>query len=86
MAQTSAKYKDQPQTPMERALFWIEYVLRHTDVNDLSLPSRDMNMFQSSNIDVITTITVIIGLVLYVIITCIRKICRCSKQKKIKVH
>ena len=44
--------RDQPETPMERAIFWIEYAIRHNGAPALSLASRDLNYIQRNLIDV----------------------------------
>lgn len=45
--------KDQKETPLERAVYWTEYVLRHRGALHLQSPSKDMGMFQYYLIDVI---------------------------------
>lgn len=49
----SIKYKDRPQTALERAIFWVEYVIRHGTAEHLVTPARDMPQYQLLNLDVL---------------------------------
>ncbi|KAF2891637.1 hypothetical protein ILUMI_14536 [Ignelater luminosus] len=53
MEAMSKKYKDQPNTAMERGIFWIEYVLRHKSAENLVSPARDMPFYKTSNLDIL---------------------------------
>nr|CAI5842762.1 unnamed protein product [Callosobruchus analis] len=44
---------DQPETPLERAIFWTEYVLRHKGAMALQSPSRHFGILQYYLVDVI---------------------------------
>nr|CAD7264885.1 unnamed protein product [Timema shepardi] len=41
--QISQDFRDQPQTPMERAVFWTEYVLRHDGAAHMRSSALDLN-------------------------------------------
>lgn len=43
---------DQPETPLERGIYWTEYFIRHQGAGHLKLGSRYLNRFQRSLIDV----------------------------------
>lgn len=45
--------KDQKETPLERAVYWTEYVLKHRGAEHLLSPARNLNVFQYYLIDVI---------------------------------
>lgn len=46
-------FRDELQTPLERAVFWTEYVLRHKNgVDHLRLGSRHLKAFEKALIDV----------------------------------
>ncbi|KAK5648758.1 hypothetical protein RI129_003650 [Pyrocoelia pectoralis] len=47
------RYKDKPERPLNTAVFWVEYVLRHGSANFLNLASRDMDTYQAASYDVI---------------------------------
>ena len=63
----SAAFKDQLQTPVDRAVFWLEYVIRHRGATHMRSAARDLNIFQYYCVDVIAflgSILVVISLVL----------------------
>lgn len=84
--EASRKYHDQPQTPLERAVFWTEYVLRHQGADDLSLPGRDMYFFQTSNMDVVLFLSISILTIIYILVKCFHMICYPSKSQKEKTQ
>ncbi|XP_034488819.1 UDP-glucuronosyltransferase 2A2 [Drosophila innubila] len=47
----SKLYKDQKDTPLERAIWWTEYVLRHEGAPHLRSASRDLNFLQLNGLD-----------------------------------
>ncbi|XP_017013836.2 UDP-glucosyltransferase 2-like [Drosophila takahashii] len=68
----SARYHDQPQSPLERAIWWTEYVIRHKDASHLRAASRDLTFIQLHSLD---TLAVLLGLPLLVAVI-ILKLCR----------
>ncbi|XP_035437704.2 UDP-glucosyltransferase 2 [Spodoptera frugiperda] len=44
--------RDQKETPLERAIYWTEYVIRHKGAYHLQSPAKDMNFFQYYSLDV----------------------------------
>ena len=78
MKKLSAIYKDEPQTPVERAVFWTEYVLRHGGI-PLRSVSADLPLYQYLLLDVIAVLsigTILTTVSLYLVI---RKIYRVFK-------
>ncbi|XP_053608926.1 UDP-glucosyltransferase 2 [Plodia interpunctella] len=53
--------RDQKETPLERAVYWTEYVIRHKGAYHLQSPAKDLNFFQYYMLDValLVTLTVI---------------------------
>ncbi|XP_022906342.2 UDP-glucosyltransferase 2 [Onthophagus taurus] len=49
-------FRDQKETPLQRAVYWTEYVLRHKGAEHLQSPARNLNFFQYYLIDVIMLI------------------------------
>ena len=63
----SAQFRDQPQSPMERAILWAEYVIRHKGAPHLRSAARKLNFWQYHSIDVIAALLVAcLGLVGFV--------------------
>ncbi|CAG7831929.1 unnamed protein product, partial [Allacma fusca] len=57
----STLYRDQKQEPVDTAIFWTEYLLRHKGARHLRSAARNLNFFQYHSLDVIGFI---IGLLL----------------------
>lgn len=45
--------RDQKETPLERAIYWTEYVIRHKGAYHLQSPAKDLNFIQYYLIDVV---------------------------------
>jgi len=45
--------RDQPETALERAVFWTEYVIRHKGAKHLRPAGQHLNWFQLHSLDVI---------------------------------
>lgn len=91
MKKLSKLYKDQPQTPLERGVFWVEYVLRNGGAHHLNLPTRDMSFLQTGNLDVIIFLIVSISVVILIllkltfgIIKYFKKSTECGRRKLTK--
>ena len=80
----SVIYRDQIDKPLDRAVYWIEYVLRHQGAVHLRSAARDLNFIQYFSIDVIATLVLLfaLGLALSVLIlrALIRKCFGCKRK------
>lgn len=45
--------RDQKESPLERAIYWTEYVLRHKGAYHLQSPAKDLSFFQYYMFDVV---------------------------------
>ncbi|XP_059475739.1 UDP-glycosyltransferase UGT5-like [Neocloeon triangulifer] len=52
----SAQYRDQPESPLDRAIFWTEYALRHKGAKHLRPAAADLYWFQLHLLDVYLTL------------------------------
>ncbi|XP_058459804.1 UDP-glucosyltransferase 2-like [Malaya genurostris] len=52
----STLYRDRPQTAMETACYWVEYVIRHKGAPHMHYQGADLNFFQLYMLDVIAVI------------------------------
>lgn len=83
----SRLFRDQPEKPIDRAIFWIEWVMRHRDeYSVIQLPIVDLGVFVSNSYDVIAFLLAIFMLVLGLFFYLVKKLCFHSrleiKQKK----
>lgn len=86
MAELSRLHRDQPTKPMDRAMFWIEFVMRHKGAPHLRTESYKMSTIQYYSIDVVAfllavALTVFTGFI-YAVKFLWRKIFSRSKDKK----
>lgn len=58
----SLLYKDQPMKPLDRAVYWIEYVIRNDGAKHLISESVGLNDFQYFLFDVMLMLLIPIGL------------------------
>lgn len=77
---------DQPTKPLDRAIWWIEYVLRHKGAAHLRSPAADMSWFKLLSLDVISFLTGCIIFVLIILIYLMKFTCNLilTKPKKLK--
>ncbi|XP_060894998.1 UDP-glucuronosyltransferase 2C1-like [Labrus mixtus] len=86
MKTMSNLHRDQPMKPLDRAMFWIEFVMRHKGARHLRTESYKMSKIQYYSIDVVAFL---IGIILLILTVCMstvkflwrRVFCR-SKAKK----
>lgn len=69
-------FRDQTNSPLERAIYWTEYLLRHKGVDHLKLGSLDLAPYQRTLVDVyiVLALSTLIPLILFYF--CARKCCR----------
>ena len=78
---------DQETKPLDRAVFWVEYVIRHRGAPQLKSAAVELSWYQYLLFDVILFITAIIALLLATVYLTIRTSIRflrrklCSKAK-----
>nr|XP_023022084.1 UDP-glucuronosyltransferase 2C1-like [Leptinotarsa decemlineata]XP_023022085.1 UDP-glucuronosyltransferase 2C1-like [Leptinotarsa decemlineata] len=58
---------DQPVTPLQRAVYWTEYVLRHRGAKHLQSPSRNLGVIQYYLLDVAALLFASLVLLYYVV-------------------
>ncbi|KAJ9584271.1 hypothetical protein L9F63_021393 [Diploptera punctata] len=87
MKKVSAIFKDQLETPLERAIYWTEYVLRHKGAKHLRACSVDMPLYQYLLLDVIAVLLIgvisVIILLLFILKTIYRFVFSRNNKKKI---
>ncbi|KAG8212800.1 UDP-glycosyltransferase, partial [Ladona fulva] len=75
---------DQKEHPLDRAVYWIEYVLRHKGSRHMQLASVDLAWYQLYVLDVLFVLIVIpiftLLFISYAVIKILKKVCK-SKRK-----
>ena len=70
MRRVSELMRDQKERPLDRAIYWIEYVIRHQGAQHLRSPSRHLNVFERDIID-IALAAIVSSLALVYVIICV---------------
>lgn len=78
----SSIFLDQNDKPLDRAVFWIEYVLRHKGAVHLRSAARNLSYIQYFSLDVIAVFVVII-IVDILILKALLKKCFGSKSRTV---
>lgn len=60
----SARYRDQPMTPLETAIWWTEYVLRHNGAHHMRVAGQDLSFIAYHSLDVFALVFGVIFLIL----------------------
>ncbi|XP_072797010.1 UDP-glucuronosyltransferase 2B31-like isoform X3 [Vicugna pacos] len=61
---------DQPMKPLDRAVFWIEFVMRHKGAKHLRPAAHDLTWYQYHSLDVIGFLLACVAAALFVITKC----------------
>ncbi|KAK5645049.1 hypothetical protein RI129_006349 [Pyrocoelia pectoralis] len=83
--QRSKIFHDQPMKPIDRAMYWIEYVLRHNGAPHLRTSALNLRWFQVLCLDVIVFIAFVVFIVIFAICKVIKIACR-KGPKKLKLQ
>jgi len=75
MKEISVRYRDQPALPLDTAIYWVEYVLRHKGAPHLHSAGIDLSFFQYHNIDAFAVIFGGLFLVLYLFYAMLSRLC-----------
>ncbi|XP_055726253.1 UDP-glucuronosyltransferase-like [Salvelinus fontinalis] len=88
MMKLSAVHKDRPIEPLDLAVFWSEFVMRHGGAEHLRPAAHDLNWIQYHSLDVFTLLLTIVLIVVMVTVkcckVCFRKCCGTKKTMKKK--
>ncbi|XP_054887564.1 UDP-glucuronosyltransferase-like [Poeciliopsis prolifica] len=86
MVELSQIHLDRPVEPLDLAVFWSEFVMRHKGASHLRVAAHDLNWFQYHSLDVIGFLVFVFVAVLWVTLKsclfCTRKCCGKRSGKK----
>ncbi|XP_028257192.1 UDP-glucuronosyltransferase 2C1-like [Parambassis ranga] len=84
MQRLSRLHRDQPLTPLDNALFWIEFVMRHKGAPHLKSESYRMPWYSYHSVDVVLFLTGVVLFLLFIIFIFIRCLCTALCKRKVK--
>nr|XP_008111260.1 PREDICTED: UDP-glucuronosyltransferase 2A1 isoform X1 [Anolis carolinensis] len=80
-------HHDQPMKPLDRAVFWIEFVMRHKGAKHLRVAAHDLTWYQYHCLDVIAFLISCVALFMFIIVKCCTFCCRkCGITRKTKLE
>lgn len=88
--QLSARYRDRPMSPLDTAVYWTEYVIRHKGAPHLRTAAADMPWYQYLLLDVIAFLILVtvsaLAILYYSIKLTLRFLCNliCGKKSSSK--
>ncbi|KAI1904891.1 hypothetical protein AGOR_G00010340 [Albula goreensis] len=81
-------HHDQPMKPLDRAVFWIEFVMRNKGAKHLRVQAHNLSWYQYHSLDVFAVLLVTVMLVTFISFKtccfCLRKCCLRSRTKSKK--
>ncbi|KAM9816798.1 UDP-glucuronosyltransferase 2B1-like [Neosynchiropus ocellatus] len=85
MQRLSRLHRDQPMKPMDTAIFWIEYIMRHKGATHLRTESYKLSWYQYHCADVMLVLATAVILITVLVASLIRclcsRVCRRTKRK-----
>ncbi|XP_045563925.1 UDP-glucuronosyltransferase 2C1 isoform X3 [Salmo salar] len=83
MQRLSRLHRDVPMEPLDTALFWIEFVMRHKGAAHLRTESYRMPWYSYHSVDVMVFLLAVVLLIMLTTVAIIRCLCfrMCSRQK-----
>lgn len=87
MQRLSRLHRDQPMAPLDQAIFWVEYVIRHKGAAHLRTGSYKLPWYSYHSLDVILLLLTVATVLLLATYAIIRFLCCRGKRKtKSKQH
>lgn len=82
----SQLFHDQPVKPLDKAIYWIEYVIRHKGAHHLKTAGDQLNWIQFLSIDVIVVLLCLLIITFIISLNILKKILKvCVNRKKSNV-
>ncbi|XP_017005911.2 UDP-glucosyltransferase 2 [Drosophila takahashii] len=83
---TAARYRDQPMNPLDTAVWWTNYVLRHKGAKYMRVTGRDLDFFTYHSLDVLGTFLlgflVVFASVVFFVFMLLKIVMRSEKNTK----
>lgn len=83
MEQLSDRFRDRPMSPLDTAVYWVEYVIRHKGAPHMKTAAVDMPFYQYYLLDVFFTLFLIFLGSLYLIVYSAKGICKYISRNRI---
>uniref|UniRef100_A0A4W5QGZ9 Uncharacterized protein n=1 Tax=Hucho hucho TaxID=62062 RepID=A0A4W5QGZ9_9TELE len=83
MQKLSRLHRDVPMEPLDTALFWIEFVMRHKGAAHLRTESYRMPWYSYHSVDVVLLLLGVVSVLILLLVAIVRYLCvrKCLKRK-----
>ncbi|XP_032772080.1 UDP-glucuronosyltransferase 2B31-like isoform X2 [Rattus rattus] len=79
-------HHDQPVKPLDRAVFWVEFVMRHKGAKHLRVAAHDLSWVQYHSLDVLGFLLACVVTVIFILkkccLFCCQKLTKAGRKKK----
>lgn len=79
----SRGFRDQKEKPLDRAMWWIEWVIRNPNSNYMKSPVLKQGIIAGNCYDIIALVAFIIFLICFVIFKCLKYFLKCFLKNNI---
>lgn len=84
MQKLSRLHRDQPMKPLDLAVFWIEYVMRHKGARHLRTHANKMSWLVYHSVDVIAALLTAVLLFIFICLSTVRMVWKILCRNKVK--
>jgi glucuronosyltransferase len=81
----SQRFRDQPELPLTRAVWWVEWALRNPNPDHMASPVQQLGFIRAHSLDVLFTVLLVIAVVIHYIRKVVRALFGGSRSKNDKV-
>nr|XP_018905849.1 PREDICTED: UDP-glucuronosyltransferase 2B13-like [Bemisia tabaci]XP_018905858.1 PREDICTED: UDP-glucuronosyltransferase 2B13-like [Bemisia tabaci]XP_018905867.1 PREDICTED: UDP-glucuronosyltransferase 2B13-like [Bemisia tabaci] len=81
---TSENFRDQPIKPLDRAVYWVEYVLRHKSLDHLHPGNLQLSWYQLNLIDVMVFLVISVIITLTLINQLVKRLVKSTGKRKLR--
>ncbi|NXU78144.1 UD2A2 glucuronosyltransferase, partial [Oreotrochilus melanogaster] len=82
VSKLSKIHHDQPLKPLDRAVFWIEFVMRHKGAKHLRPAAHNLTWYQYHCLDVLAFLFTCTAIAVFLLVKCCLFCCRCGRRAK----
>ncbi|XP_041972154.1 uncharacterized protein LOC121728109 [Aricia agestis] len=78
-------FNDKPQEPLERAVWWVEYLLRHGSAKHLRSPSANVPLTRYYEIDLVVIMLVVLVVVFVIVLMALKSILSFFEESRLRL-
>ena len=82
VSELSSLILDQPQHPLDRAVWWLEYLLRHPANTRMKPYTHNLHWFQYFLLDILAVVIILFSILSFILYKLISCCCRKNVLKK----